>query len=140
MYAGMVHTLKEIHRVLKPNGTLVDLRPNFGNRTVEVNLSYATLFAGEVDTSPSDPDLRAANSAIQQAFTDGLFRFEHDEEFEYVTELDTVADLREFGEALDKSTLSESVIVQVETLVADEPDDFSIHIRRPMTIARYRRI
>lgn len=138
MQAGMVHTLREIHRVLKPNGTLIDLRPNLGGRVVEVVLASATLHAGDVDSSRYEPDKRASNLAIEQMVADGLYRLEHYEEFSYVTDLDTVDDLREYGGALNLDILSDAVVEQVDQLTADETEDFSIRVRRPMIIARYR--
>ena len=140
MQTGMVHALKEIHRVLKPNGTLIDLRPNLGNRPIEVVLSNATLRAGEIDTSASAPDSHASNAAIKQVVADGLFKLEYDEEFEYIADLDTVADLHEYSKTLKQNILSEATVAQVEALISDETDDFSIRIRRSMIIARYRRL
>ncbi len=140
MRAGMVHALREIHRVLKPKGTLIDLRPHIGNRPVEVLLSYATLRAGEIDSSANEPDKRAADNAMQQMIADGLFRLEYDEEFDYITDLDTVDDLRDYGQSMERSILPDAVVAQVEALTADESDDFSIQVRRSMIIARYRRI
>ena len=137
MREGMVHALREIHRILKPNGTLIDLRPNLGNRPVEVVLSYATLRAGEIDTSASARDGYAANDAMKKVVTEGLFSLEYDEEFDHIADLDTVDDLREYGKSLKQSSLSDATIAQVETLTADESDDFSIRIRRSMMIARY---
>ncbi len=139
MHAGMVHALREIHRVLKPNGTLIDLRPNEGNRPIEVLLSYATLRAGEIESSTDATDKRAANHAMQQAVTDGLFKLEYDETFDYIADLDTVEDLRNYGKSLKQNILSEATVAQVEALTSDETDDFSIRIRRSMMIARYRK-
>jgi phosphoribosylformylglycinamidine (FGAM) synthase PurS component len=136
----MVHTLHEIHRVLKPDGTLLDLRPDYGNRSVAVTLPYADLFVGEIDSSMFDPDKLAADKALQQTIHDGLFVLEHQEAFDFVVDMDTVDDLREFAESFDQSILSDAVIEQVESLLADEdPDAVGIRVRRPMHVARYRK-
>lgn len=140
MHAGMGHTLQEVHRVLKSNGTLIDMRPHIGNRPVTVVLSYATLLAGKIDSSRTEDDKRAATQAMQQALNDGLYKLEHDAIFEITTELDSVDDLRDYGDSLNKSILPEQVIEQVENLIADEKDDFSIQIRRPISIANYRKL
>ena len=140
MQAGMVHALKEIHRVLKSGGTLIDLRPHYGNRAIEVDLSSATLHAGEIDSSRTESDKHAADSAIQQVVQDGLFKLEHDEIFELQSHLDTVDDLREMRKSFRQSILPDEVITRVEALTADETDDFSIRVRRNMLIARYRRL
>lgn len=140
MYAGMVHALHEIHRVLKPKGTLIDLRPAIGNRAVEVDLSYAILNAGEIDSTRTIADKEMADDMIAQVASDGFFTLEHQERFDTVTDLDALANLIEYAESFKKSVLPDSVIEQVASLTRDEePDTYSIHIRRPMHIARYRK-
>ncbi len=140
MYAGMVHALHEIHRVLKPNGTLIDLRPAIGNRAVEVDLSYAILHAGEVDSTRTIADKEMADNMIAQVTSDGFFTLDHEERFDTVTDLDTLADLIEYAKSFKNSVLPDGVVQQVESLTRDEePDTYSIHIRRPMHIARYRK-
>lgn len=140
MHEGMVHALRAIHRILKPNGTLIDLRPDIGNRSIWVELSYATLKAGEVDSSDTESDRLAADEAIQQAVADGLFTFEYDATFDIIADLDTVDDLRDYKTTLNRSILSETVIAEVEQLIVDEDDDYSIRIPRPMIIASYRKL
>lgn len=140
MYAGMVHALHDIHRVLKTGGTLVDLRPAIGNRTVEVDLPFVTLHAGEIDSSGNTPDKIAADNAMAQVVAEGWFIKEHEEIFELVTDIDTVPDLREYAKSFRRSVLPDAVIRTVESLTSDEePDTFSIHVRREMQIARYRK-
>jgi hypothetical protein len=41
----MVHALEEIHRLLRPNGTLIDIRPYAEPTIVEVISGDQTLFA-----------------------------------------------------------------------------------------------
>ena len=47
----MVHALSEVRRVLRPGGSLIDLRPTARNRQVELELSEARLHIGEIDAS-----------------------------------------------------------------------------------------
>ncbi len=135
----MVHALQEIHRVLKVGGSLIDLRPAISNRTVEIELSYALLHVGEIDSVVTIPDHFAADRALQNQIAEGLLRAEHQESFELVTELDTMADLLEYAATLRQSVLPEAVLQRVEAIIADETEDFSIRTRREMVIARYRR-
>ena len=134
----MVHALQEIHRVLKVGGSLIDLRPAISNRTVEIELSYARLHVGEIDSVVTIPDHLAADRALQNQIAAGLFRAEYEENFELVTELDTLMDLLEYAASLRQSVLPEAVLQRVEAIIADETDDFSIRTRREMVIARYR--
>ena len=135
----MVHALQEIHRVLKVGGSLIDLRPAISNRTVEIELSYARLHVGEIDSVVTIPDHLAADRALQNQIADGLLRAEYEENFELVTELDTLADLLEYAASLRQSVMPEAVLQRVEAIIADETEDFSIRTRREMVIARYRR-
>ena len=135
----MVHALQEIHRVLRPGGTLIDLRPAIQNRTVELELSYARLHIGEIDSSGTAADHRAADAALRSAVKRGLFRGEHDADFQLVTDLDSVEDLRGYAAALRQSALPEEVVSRLEWLTANEDGDFIIRIRREMVIARYRK-
>ena len=134
----MVHALQEIHRVLKVGGSLIDLRPAISNRTVEIELSYARLHVGEIDSVVTIPDHLAADRALQNQIAAGLFRAEYEENFELVTELDTLVDLLEYAASLRQSVLPEAVLQRVEAIIADETEDFSIRTRREMVIARYR--
>lgn len=140
MHAGMVHTLHEIHRVLKPDGDLLDLRPANANRHVDVDLPDVTLHVGEIDTSRTAPDHIASDEAIATCVADGLYTPLHEEIFELVTDLDTVDDLRTFGASLSSSVLPDAVIEQVHLLTTDEaPDSYTIRVRREMLIAHYRK-
>ena len=134
----MVHALQEIHRVLKVGGSLIDLRPAISNRTVEIELSYARLHVGEIDSVVTIPDHLAADRALKNQIALGLFRAEYEENFELVTELDTLADLQEYAASLRQSVLPEAVLQRVAAIISDETEDFSIRTRREMVIARYR--
>lgn len=135
----MVHALRECHRALRPGGSLIDLRPSERNRQVELELPAARLRLGEIDSSSAINDDIAANDAILQVTAAGLFRLEHDERLEYVLEMDSLADLRDFGKRLRRSVLPESLLERAAQLTAGEAH-FLIRIRRQMQIARYRRL
>ena len=136
----MVHALEEAHRVLKPGGALIDLRPGARNRLVELELDGATLNVGEIDSSHSYPDHEAADEALRQACAAGLLRAEHHARFEFVTDLDSAADFREYAATLRRSIAPDWLPRRIETLTADLQGDWLIKARRAMTIARYRRL
>jgi len=136
----MVHALSEARRALKPGGRLIDLRPTMRNRTVELELPGATLYIGAIDSSSTFPDHVAANEALDAALAAGEFRLEHKTTFEILSDLDTLADLREFKRGLRRSVMPDSIFERIEALTADEPADYLIRIRREMLIARYRRL
>lgn len=136
----MVHALSEARRALKPGGRLIDLRPTMGNRRVELELGGATLFIGEVDSSSTVADHLAANEALADALAAGAFRREHVATFSIMTDLDTLADLRDFKAGLRRSVMPEAILERIEALAADEPAEALIRIRREMLIASYRRL
>ena len=136
----MVHALSEARRALKPGGRLIDLRPTMRNRRVELALSSATLFIGEIDSSITFSDHVVANEALEAALRAGEFRLEHQTTFHYLSDLDSLADLRDFQAGLRRSVMPESIFERIEALLAGEPAGALIRIRREMLIARYRRI
>ena len=135
----MVHALSEVHRVLKPGATLIDLRPDTSNRRVELELAEARLYIGEIDSAITFADHVVADDTLRSAVAAGRFQFEHRASFEDVTDLDTLADLREFAATLRRSVMPASMIPQIERLTADEEADYVIRSLRDMVIARYRK-
>ena len=136
----MVHALEEAHRALKPSGVLIDLRPGMRNRRVELDLGGAALRLGEIDSSHSHPDHLAADEALRAACAEGLFRAEHRAGFEFVTDMDSACDLREYAAGLRRSAVSEGLLRRAEELAAGEEGECVIRARREMVIARYRRL
>src|SRR5262245_7713374 len=89
----MVHALHEAHRVLKPNGLLVDLRPAAVHRHVGIagNGCYQRL--GTTQREKFD-DNRAANRAVAHVLREGLFTDEWRTQFDCTRVMDTLAEFR----------------------------------------------
>ena len=68
----MVHALREAHRVLKPDGLLLDLRPGAVHRRlgIEVDSQYKQLAI----MNESLKDDYAANRAVAEIIQEGLFK------------------------------------------------------------------
>jgi len=96
----MVHALREAHRVLRPDGILVDLRPAPVHRRVGLGQGRRWRLVG-VMREEFDED-RAADRAVAQALREGLFRRGARAEFLLDREMDTMDDFRawlaEFGQ------------------------------------------
>ena len=136
----MVHALSEARRVLARGGRLIDLRPTTRNRSVELEIAEATLLVGEIDSSSTLADHVMANEALDAALLTGDFQLEHETNFDYLSDLDTLADLREFKRGLRRSVMPESIFEQIAAFTAGDNEDFRIRIRREMLIARYRKL
>ena len=68
----MVHALKEAHRVLKPNGILIDLRPAPRHRRAGLGLGRSWKLVGVLRESLDDD--HAANASVDAVVRLGLFR------------------------------------------------------------------
>lgn len=136
----MVHALSEVWRALKMGGRLIDLRPTMRNRSVELVLGAPTLFIGEIDSASTFSDHVAANEALDAALADGAFRREHWTTFSIISDLDTLADLRDFQGNLRRSVMPEAIFERIAALTADEGENYLIRIKREMLIASYRKL
>lgn len=68
----MVHALREAHRVLKPDGLLVDLRPGAVHRRVGIEVDGQYKQLAIMDESLKDD--YAANRAVAEIIQEGLFK------------------------------------------------------------------
>jgi hypothetical protein len=90
----MVHALHEAHRVLKANGTLIDLRPAAVHRRVGLVHAGGYQHAGTMRELLDDD--RAANRAITHVLDSGLYRAEWRTQFECQRVMDSLDDFRLF--------------------------------------------
>lgn len=88
----MVHALTEAHRVLKPNGILLDLRPAHQHRRAGVGEGRRWKQVG-VMRENFDDDI-ASDRAVTQVIRDGLFKQEKLIEFDLDRVMDTLPDFR----------------------------------------------
>jgi SAM-dependent methyltransferase len=93
---GMVHALEEIHRLLKPGGTLIEIHP-----AVEPPPSVEVRSDGEPSFIEDDPvfdyedDLRDAEAAVATAVERGVLVLEDRRRFELRTYAASVEELRD---------------------------------------------
>ena len=92
----MVHALEEIHRLLKPTGTLIEIHPS-----VDAPPFMEVRSNGQLSFSEADPvfdyeeDLRHADSAVATVLDRGAFVLDDRRTFELRTYAASVKELRD---------------------------------------------
>lgn len=90
----MVHALREIHRLLRPAGILIDIHPHPEPEQVALLRSGRAIYAEPMDEFESE-DVLAAERALAEVVRLGIFDRERAEEFEFITHADSVRELRD---------------------------------------------
>ena len=139
----MVHALREIHRTLKPNGTLIDLRPVEDNWTVEIPSSSGLQIAGRLSDMPIGiADDTAAFAAMKEVEARGWFVREREEEFAFFYYWDTPSEMKEWiddeWDTFEK--IEEDVYRKAQSLWATANADARVRVRVKMLITKWRRV
>lgn len=131
----MVHALSEIHRTLKPNGTLLDLRPLEDSWSVEVVSAAGWQVSGRLSDMPIGvADDAAANEAMREVESRGWFIQKKMEEFPFFYYWDTPSEMKEFMEEEweDFEKLEEDVYRKAASLWASSGGDARVRVRVKM--------
>ena len=135
----MVHALTEAHRVLKPNGILIDMRPAAKHRRAGLGEGKHWRHVGAM-REKFDDDI-AADRAVNQMVREGLFHRESQIEFDLDRVMDTLEDFRAWLDdfSTDKLPSHERLYQKVERALAKEPDGTKIAVRGPLKIGVLRK-
>ena len=136
----MVHALSEIHRVLKPNGTLLDLRPVEDSWSVEIVSGSGWQATGRLSDMPQGmADDAAANQAMREVESRGWFIPKKMEEFPFFYYWDTPSEMKEFmeDEWEDFEKLEEEVYRKTASMWASSTADAHVRVRVKMMIAAW---
>jgi hypothetical protein len=138
----MVHALKEIWRVLVPDGYLIDLRPHATNWPLEVVAGSQVMLAGQVDNAPFEPDEKAADKTIGHVVSEGWFAREQRAVFDCASYWSTLEDMLTYyaESGSPPLTIPENVLVKTRQLVTMTDASTKVRIRVRMVIARYRKL
>lgn len=134
----MVHALNEIHRALKPNGILLDLRPLEDSWSVEVVSSAGWQASGRLsDQTVGLADDEAANQAMREVQSRGWFIQKKTGEFPFFYYWDTPSGMKEYLEAewTDFEKLEDAVYDKTAALWAVSNADARVRVRVKMHIA-----
>jgi predicted RNase H-like HicB family nuclease len=102
-YAGMVHALEEIHRLVKPSGMLIDIHPVAESSPVKIHQGEKIELVGDLSVRQWCSDYQHADDALTEIKQRGLFMVEREDMFNSLTHYDSSAEmLTDWKEAIDK--------------------------------------
>ena len=139
----MVHALDEIRRVLKPEGTLLDLRPVEDSWSVEIVSSAGWQAAGRLSDLPQGiADDAAANQAMREVQSRGWFIQKQEDELSFFYYWDTPSEMKEFmeNEWEDFEKLEEDVYRKASSLWVASGADARVRVRVKMHLAVWKRL
>ncbi len=137
----MVHALKEAHRVLKPNGLLIDLRPAPAHRRIGLGEGRRWREVGPLHEVLDDD--YAANAAVAQMVREGYLHPERRLRFRVDRVMDTVEEIRDW--LLDFDSRRElpthaPLLARIERQRAELAKPEKITVRGPMILAVLRKL
>lgn len=139
----MVHALGEIHRVLVPDGTLIDLRPISDRWPIEVFSARETRETGRVTDLPLGlEDDEAANQAMRNAESNGWFTRESETSFPLHYVWDTASDMEKWidEEWENFIGLDEETRRATRSAWALGDADSRVRVRAKMLLTRWRKL
>jgi hypothetical protein len=137
----MVHALREIRRVLVPDGVLIDMRPIMDRWQIDISSAREVRDTGRVRDFPRGlADDKAANSAIAQAEAKGWFVRDRQEFFAYSYSWDTPGEMEEWvdSEWEDLIAVEEETKRTTRSAWALGDGDTRVRLQVKMLIARWR--
>lgn len=117
---GMVHALEEIHRLLRPDGVLIDIHPAREAPLVEVHADGGIVVTETYPRAHGD-DVVQAEEALAEIVRRGVFVEAAVRAFEFMTYGSSVAELRAFFEeagAYDTSPIDDQVAARRDAMYA----------------------
>ena len=72
----MVHALEEVHRLLKPDGKLIDIHPIAEHSSIEIHRNGKIDLAGQLEVSQWCVDFAEADKALDETIQRGIFAIE----------------------------------------------------------------
>ncbi|RIK60716.1 hypothetical protein DCC62_28055 [candidate division KSB1 bacterium] len=133
----MVHALREAHRVLKPAGLLIDLRPSAAHRQVGILCAGRCQPLGVVHRNVDD--VRAANRAVARIVRAGLFKIEWRVRFDCNRIMDTPEEFQAWWDEFAHMQLDDSVLRKIENAFTVECKEKKIVVKMPLALLKLRK-
>ena len=89
----MVHALEEIHRLLKPNGTLIDIHPVSEPSRIELHQAGKVDLVGLLSVRQWCFEFEQADLALAEIIQRGMFSVERNSLFDLPTHYESAAEL-----------------------------------------------
>jgi len=133
----MVHALEKIHRLLEPEGRLMDIHPTGDPPPIGVRIGQQTMVVGWMKETDDFIEYAQASEALAQVIRRGLFAVEREGTFEFVTYADSVSEWREYLAKEWKDAILDAVVAaKVEELLSVPGPDRELILREQVRIAR----
>jgi SAM-dependent methyltransferase len=139
----MVHALEEVHRVLAPNGILLDIRPLADRWPVEVTARSEFQETGRVNDLAEQLNADAAsNEAMGEAERRGWFKRDQEEFFPFFYTWDTPSEMEEYlaEEWTDFAELAEETKRATRSAWAISGADSHVRVRVKILISKWRAV
>ncbi len=137
----MVHALKEAHRVLKPEGILIDLRPGPAHRRLGIGEGRSWRFVGRLHEIMDDD--YAADAAVAHMLRARFFRRESRQVFPLDRVMDRVEEVRDWIADFDQRRNLPShtaLLRRLQLRLQHLKRPVRISVRGPMQLAVLRRL
>jgi len=98
----MVHALEIVHRLLRPNGILIDIHPVAEDSTIEIHMNGSIDLVGRLKVHQWCVDFEQADQALTEVIQRGIFAVEEKGIFDTLTYYNSAI---EMGVSLKESIL-----------------------------------
>jgi hypothetical protein len=113
----MVHALQTIHALLKPDGCLLDLRPQGTPAEFGVRTGSGWQVLGHIEETDGFVEYGQAAEAVAQVLDAGLFSMEATGEYDYLIYADSLGELKRYLVAeWSDAVIPPGVLAQAEAL------------------------
>ena len=146
----MVHALEEIHRLLKPNGTLIDIHPVSEPSPIEIHQAGNVDLVGRLSVRQWCFEFEQADIALAEIIQRGMFIVERDALFDlptyYASAAEMGADLKESVEIFARDAQAaveplphvEALTARAEELMRAAGSDAELIVHERTHISRLR--
>ncbi len=137
----MVHALETIHKLLKPDGYLIEIHPNGQPPPVEARIADQLHLLDHLQETDDFIEYTQASAALDEVIRGGLFSLEQQSSFELITRAETVEEMHNYlTENWSDSIFPNQVEIKAQELSISVGQISSIWLTEIALINRLRKI